>query len=293
MTRILLATALVMTACKGEEPASSDTSDTNNPNDPNPSDPNPSNPTVDTVETGTGGGAFVPGGFSVSQAAWAINDNNEARPFIGLDQTGAPVDSDVILIVTILDADAAATGQIGPTNSCNVALTTGSTLPVASWTTAAGVWWGFEMPADAVVAGENCSDFDFPPEWGIVADTVAQHSWGFGITEMLPQVETALIPQFGAQWDLVSPAIIGSGWYSSVLEGQTAFPGGFANGGYALGSEVDETFTVQVDATGNPVFIPSGDVFIDASSNIASGGYTAQGLVFLQPAEILLTPPTP
>ena len=282
MTRTLLAAALILAACKGDgvdDPQ--DSVDTDNPSVPAPT------PTADTGFQQD----FEPAGFSVSQAAFAIDESNSARPYTGLDQTGAPVSSDVLLVVTIINEDAAATGMISAANSCSVVLSTPNTLPPASWIADAGIWWGFELPADAAVVDDTCSDLTFPAEWGgNVGDVVSQHRWGFGLTTMLPQVQTQLETQLAAQWATIEPAVVGAGWYSSVLEGQPSFPGAFANGGFALGSQVDANFAVTVDAQGQPILLSSGEVYVDSSTPLGVGGYTGQGLSFIQPAAFLLNP---
>ena len=278
MTRFLIAALALTVACKSSpEPDTNDT-DTNADTD------------IDTQTGDTGpGNDFAPNAFAVGGAEFAIDADGNAVGFNGFDQAGNPVAGQVALTVLILDESA--TTAITVDNSCQITFAVpGPVAPSTTWATAAGVYWGFELPAGSPVVGDTCTNFDFPAEWnGDVAGVVGSWNWGFALNLMDPAVQAQLEPAFGAQWAVVEPAIVGAGWYSDLLVSGGVDPNGFANGGFAIAQELDETMTVQTDGTGQPILLDSSQVWEDAVTVTPGvGAYAGQGVSFITPASALL-----
>lgn len=269
--------AVALTACSGGE-----TPDTDTPPIPTPTP----DQTGDTATL-----ALEPAAFGVGVAAFAVNGSNQAVGFQGFDQAGNPVASQVELTIFLLNERAATSGTLGEDDSCFVTIGVPGPVDLAAWADPATAWWGFTLPAGTPVRAESCSAFEFPAEWGDVTSKVTQHDWGFGVAPMLPNVQSALQTQLGANWTAIEDHVVGAGWYSSLLVGNAQTPGGFADGGYAIASEVDADFVVQVDGTGQPELLDGATLFDAGTGMLAQGAYNGQGVVVLQPASLLIAPP--
>jgi len=280
MTRFLI-TALVLTvACKSEPDPDTNDTDTNTDTDTNVS--------VETGDTGPGN-EFAPNAFAVGAAEFAIDADGNAVGFNGFDQAGNPVAGQVAITVIILDESA--TTAITVDNSCQITFAVaGPVAPSTTWATAAGVYWGFELPAGSPVVGDTCTNFEFPAEWGgDVAGVVGSWDWGFALNLMDPAIEPQLATGFGAQWAVLEPAVVGAGWYSDLLVSGGVDPNGYADGGFAIAQEVDATMTVQTDGSGQPILLDSSQIWEESVTVTPGvGAYAGQGVSFITPASALL-----
>ncbi|MCB9677014.1 MAG: hypothetical protein H6737_17995 [Alphaproteobacteria bacterium] len=280
MNRFLLASLVLAVACSGGD--KDETADT----DTTPPTPD------DTAPTGTDR-VFAPAAFGVGIAEFAIDGEGNARSFSGFDSAGNPVEAQVVLSVLILDETA--TTSINELNSCQVSL--GVAGPIApdgagTWTETANVHWGFHLPAGSPVVGNTCANFTFPEVWGDVASKVQQWDWGFAINEMDPQVLPQLEAGFGANWAAIEDSVVGAGWYSNILATNPNTPGGYADGGFVIGSEVnDADFSLVVDGAGNPQLLDADTVWFSGANLPGTGAYTGQGVIYIQPADFIVQTP--
>ncbi|MEZ4319458.1 MAG: hypothetical protein R3F61_18225 [Myxococcota bacterium] len=281
MNRFLLALLLLPIGCKGENVVDADgDADTDADAD---SDAD-SDTDTDTL-------VMSPNAFGVGVAEFAIDADGNAASFTAFDQAGTPVQGQVALSVLILDESA--TTSINDFNSCQITFgAPGPIAPSTTWATAAGVYWGFELPPGSTVVGDTCQNFEFPDEWeDDVAGKVGQWSWGFALNVMDPTVQSQLAAGFGAQWAAIEDGVVGGGWYSNLISQAGGDPNGYIDGGYAIGTQMDGTNTIVVDGAGNPVLL-------DADTEVWIGGplpgpgiYSGSGVQYLTPASLLLGTP--
>lgn len=241
---------------------------------------------VDATDTGTTPttttfDGFRPAAFGVRAAAFAIGADGSAIGYTPLGGSPRPITVEVV----IGDETVSSRG-FDAENSCTVTLAHQGPVAAASWDPSRGVWFGLQMPADALVTSD-CAGLEFPESWGDPADRVAAFEWGVGVGPVAAEVEQAMRDQLGSGFADIAPYLAGGGAWFSGLEGvaSSPWPDGWVDSVVTFAYATDEA-GVQQSAYGYPILLEADT--LDAAPGLVTGLYELQGTSLLTPASLLL-----
>ena len=240
---------------------------------------------------------FRPAYFGVSTASFGYDAQRQvAVPIVYVDDEGDEAVLPISISVLILDQEAASSGELTESNHCEVVMTSMDTLPMASWTDAAGAWFAFELSAS--LGSTSCQTLSFDPSvWGGgVHSHVTKWVWGAGLNALTDDA----IQGLGQTYEAMVPWVEGGGYYWEALpdftdaddvEGGLPFDeDGYLDSGITFAYAVEEDSLTLVLEEGEKVLRPATTMW-EADGRVATAYYEVQVNRFLSPAQLLVDTP--
>jgi hypothetical protein len=199
--------------------------------------------------------AFVPEGFGVTNARFAIADDGSIV---------APPGGDILIVVQLISTDG---------DFCDATFRSAGPLVPQGWSQGTSAVLGWDH--DGTAPTGSCGSVDLPTAWGDGLSVIGSWTWGIGIAPApTTEVEDRLDP---SDREALAPYLLGAGMHLPGIDDDDGVPGDISEwqpNAYAWG----------VDANGD---------YIDADALIVGGDlqpavYEVQAPSLLTPARALL-----